>query len=232
MSSEHKRLIDNYVDSFNNIDGSKDGLYENVNKRISEIDNDIKRVYQHAHNKKYPSSSSLSDAAIALGIQKKMSAFQFVSVIAPNIQNRNYDSEQKLLNEIRDTMNRDDREYLSGLFDACDTVLNQSFKPGEPPSKFFSSLAELKKEYESKAGITDITNEIETLKTRRGEYEYILYSIEKNLEGIILPRTFVELSHKVDESKNQELRSKFLELTPLVNDSLAFLTKKGLKVKL
>lgn len=221
------QLVDNNIDSYNAYaPAQRKNMASGVLKHILEVDEQITGLYKSADAKKYPLRYGFSDSAKNLGSSKRIEAFQFVNSLAPQINKGNFASEQRLLTEIRDGMNRNDVDYTSGIIDATDNAISV-----KENSKFSVDYSETKKHYFTKIGIPDISKEIQELKTRRAEFELILDAIEKGDEMIILPREFDEVFRNDEVFKNPKAREVSSKLNPHVNRSLSFLASRGASVK-
>lgn len=233
MDTQLKRTIDNTIDSYNSFSPEqRQRMVEGLEKKMTEVDKMITNVYRQAEKLKYPLRSMFTPADMMTGETKKMSAISFVQAIAPNLKAGNGISEQMLLDEIQSSINRGDKDYASGLFDAVDVVLPVDYS-GKQNTKFYVTLSEMRKQYEEKIGLNmdEVRLEVQELEARKAELEFIIYAIQKGDEFIILPRVFQQMSDDVQRSGNKELYSKFTNLVEFANKSLAFLSKKKINLK-
>lgn len=221
------QLVNNNIDSYNSYTpAQRKNMASGVLQHILDIDGMITKHYQNADSKKYPLRNMFSDASKTASSNKRIEAFQFVNSLATQINKGNFASEQRLLSEIRDGMNRNDIDYTSGLIDATDNAI--SVKDG---SKFNVDYSEIKKQYFAKIGIPDISKDIQELRTRRAEFELILDAIEKGDEMIILPRQFNEVFSDNDIYKNPKAKEVSGKLVPKVNRSMEFLSRREATLK-
>lgn len=216
----YKKMIENNIDSFNSYSpGQRSNMLEGLMDKIKQVEQDITNVYKREASKKYPLRNSYNNSQA--GEQKRSSALQFVTALKEGLYKKDFQSESFLLQEIKDAINRDDKDYASGLIDSTDMLL----KPDN--SKFFTDYSEIRKTYLSNLGLENIGAEIQELKTRKAEFEFIIDSILKQESFIILPRQFDELFNQVDLSKNPTYKEASIKLVPYVNKAMSFLSSKN-----
>jgi hypothetical protein len=222
-----RQLVDNNINSYNSYgEAQRKNMASGVLQHILDVDEQITKLYKSADAKKYPLRNNFSDASKTASSNKRIEAFQFVNSLATQINKGQFASEQRLLTEIRDGINRNDVDYTSGLIDATDNAI--SVKEG---SKFNVDYSEIKKHYFVKIGIPDIRKDLQELKTRKAEFELILDAIEKGDEMIILPREFNEVFSDDDIYKHPKAREVSGKLIPHVNRSTEFLSKREATLK-
>lgn len=220
-----EQLVDNSIDSYNSYGkGAREKMFEGVQKRIDEIDGEIKKVYQTEEAKKYPLRMDYDETRKMAGESKRMSAFQFVNSLSPNIKAGNYMSEQLLINEIKNAINIDDRDTASNLLDSADIILPSNNVRSN--SKFYSEITEIKKSYQSKIGIEDISKKIKELETRKSEFQFIQSAINKNDDIIVLPRHWTAMFPDGLPNNNPKIKEVAMRLLPFVNKSMEFLSSK------
>ena len=231
-----ENLIDGYTDQLNNLpEDNRSMLGGKLEKLIGNIKEEKRQVYLAEDKKKYPLKYGLSDDRKLLSEQRRANAFKFVNGVAPNIGATKISTvyhEQFLLTEIENNLNLENWDYLSGLFEATEMMLSQT-EIGKG-STFLPRYEELKKDYTLKSGISEseLQKNISILNTREAEAEYLIEAINKKEPAVILPRQFVKLDAQVKASGDKELGRKFLPLVDVVNNSLDFLTKKGVNANL
>ncbi|MFO7526047.1 MAG: hypothetical protein R6W68_11395 [Ignavibacteriaceae bacterium] len=227
MSLSYKQLVDNNVDSFNSYtEIQRRNMAGSVLKHILTIEDQITGVYKRADSKRYPLRNMFSDSSKQTSSNKRTEALQFVESLREGIVKNSVESEERLLNEIKDGMNRGDIDYTSSLIDATDNInLKQA------NSRFTTDYKNLKKDYYVRIGVEDINKEIQELKTRRAEFELILDSINNNDELIMLPRQYDDLFNGVDLVKNAKAKEVSFKVLPFVNKSMSFLSQRGATLK-
>lgn len=224
---ELKQLVNNNIDSYNGYEGetARKNMSPNVIKHILDIDEMITKVYKRADAKKYPLRNNSNDASKTAGSNKRMEGFKFVESLSEGIRKTIPGSEQRLLTELQDAMNREDIDYASSLIDAVD---NLALKTN---NKFYNDYTKLKKEYFVKIGVEDINQELKELKTRQAEFSFILEAINSNDQLIMLPRKYDEIFSGVDLIKNPQAKDVSFKLLPFVNKSTSFLSSRGASLR-
>jgi hypothetical protein len=131
--------------------------------------------------------------------------------------------------KIENVINLKDIDSASAMIESSDYFLNNIQLHSD--SNFLNRYNELKKKYSELTGSDEVTmkKNVESLKTRKAEVEFINESVQKNAPIVILPRQYQDLELRV--KNNRELYSKFVNLVEYANASLAFMTQKGVQVK-
>jgi len=159
---------------------------------------------------KFPLRFSVSDFEKIIGELKYQRAANFLNTVKES---------ENILNELTNSIAVDDKDYVSSLLDILESTKPNDIQLSQLPNdkqKFYRDFEKIKKEYETKLQISDVSDSLNTLKIFQAEIQFILESITENSSMILLPRTFVKLPQKEQ-----------VDLVPFANKSLEFLSKKG-----
>jgi len=239
MLEMFKQRVDDRCDSYNDkTPEQREKLIPYLEKDISEVDKEILKTRRAEEGKKYPLRMSTLIEKQMMGEQKRMSALQFVNSLSGNLRQGHYSSGETLLEETRKAINLNDLDMATALIEAIDFSFPETYKPEQINFKFRKDFAELKKSYFEKIGVADITQTIRTLEARKEEFSFLLYAIEKKDAFVFLPRQFEQYNNIIDSrlpkgsEKHRKLYSSLISTVDHVNRSMAYLTKKGVSLKL